>query len=297
MRARRESFAQRSGLVRLQKFLSDAGVASRRHAEDYIREGRELVNGAVVDELPAFVDPAKDKVIFNGQLVRVEPPCYVMMHKPRGVVCSDRDPEGRRRAADLLPSGLPRLFTVGRLDTDGSGLLLLTNDGELAARITHPSFGLAKVYRAEVRGEARDNLPAVLKKGVYLAEGRASASDVVILDRSRERSALQITLREGRNRQVRRMLVRVGHPVRRLQRVAIGPLKLGDLALGQCRRLSHKEVLALQRATDEAAANPPPRPTRRRRPAGEVAAREAGSRPRAGADSHGRPARKRRIVS
>lgn len=231
--------------MRLQKFLADAGVTSRRHAEQYILEGRVLVNDEIVDTLPAFVSPATDVVRFNGAIVRPQAHRYYLMHKPKGVVCTQRDPAGRPRAVDLLPAGVGRLFPVGRLDVDSTGLLLLTNDGELATRVSHPRYGLAKVYRVEVRGEVPVDLPQKLRKGVYLSEGRARASEVEIVHRSRQRSVLEITLREGRNRQIRRMLSRLGHKVRTLKRIRIGPLKLFRLAPGACRPLTHKELDAL----------------------------------------------------
>ena len=231
--------------VRLHKFLADAGVASRRHAERYILEGRVLVNDEIIDTLPAFVNPARDVVRFNGAIVRPQAHRYYLMHKPKGVVCTQRDPAGRPRAVDLLPDGVGRLFPVGRLDVDSTGLLLLTNDGELATRVSHPRYGLAKVYRVEVRGEVPTDLPQTLRRGVYLSDGRASASEVEIVHRSRQRSVLEITLREGRNRQIRRMLSRCGHPVKTLKRVRIGPLKLYRLAPGACRPLTHRELDAL----------------------------------------------------
>lgn len=239
--------------VRLQRFLSDAGVASRRRAEELILEGRVLVNDRVVDTLPAFVDPEHDRVVVDGAVVRPEPLEYYILHKPPGVVCTDRDPGGRTRAIDLLPRRRARLFIVGRLDADSSGLLLLTNDGELAQRIAHPRFGVPKVYRAEVRGRVPEDLPQRMLRGVWLSEGKARASQVRVVHRGRERSTLEITLREGRNRQVRRMLARLGYPVRRLKRVAIGPLRLRGLAPGAWRPLTSEEVSALRRAVQHAA--------------------------------------------
>jgi 23S rRNA pseudouridine2605 synthase len=236
--------------VRLQKLLSDAGVASRRRAEELILEGRVLVNDAIVDVLPALVDPERDRVIVDGVLVRVRRPEYFIVHKPKGVVCTNRDPAGRLRAIDLLPDLPVRLFPVGRLDAESTGLLLMTNDGELAERITHPRFGFPKTYHAEVCGRVPDDLPARMKAGVHLAEGKARASDVQIVHASRDRSALRITLREGRNRQVRRMLARLGHPVRSLKRVQIGPLSLKGLPVGAARRLTTGELAALRAELD-----------------------------------------------
>jgi 23S rRNA pseudouridine2605 synthase len=241
-----------TGKVRLQRYLADAGVASRRHAEELILEGGVMVNNAVVDTLPAFVDPEKDVVFARGVRVRPQRPEYFLVHKPRGVVCTDRDPEGRTRAIDLLPPTKGKLFVVGRLDAECEGLLLLTNDGELATRITHPSYGVPKTYRVEVRGLAEADLPARLRKGVWLAEGKARATDVKIIHADRQHSMLEVIVTEGRNREIRRMLARLGHPVRRLKRIEIGPLSLSGLPRGAARRLTDAELNRLR----EALANP-----------------------------------------
>lgn len=238
--------------VRLQKFLSDAGVASRRHAEELILEGRVMVNDRVVDELPAFVDPRNDRVHVHGNLVRVQKLVYWIVHKPKGVVCTNRDPEGRTRAVDLLPPDAPRMFAVGRLDADSTGLLLMTNDGELAERLTHPRYGIPKQYRAEVKGKLAGDVAKPLRSGVHLAEGKAAATEVEVKHKSYDRSVLMVTLREGRNRQVRRMLARLGYKVKTLKRVRLGPLELRSLPVGAARELSRKEIEALRTAADEA---------------------------------------------
>lgn len=242
----------RAARVRLQRFLSDAGIASRRRAEELIAAGRVLVNDVVVERLPAFIDPEHDRVVVDGAPVRIQAPEYFVLHKPKGVVCTNRDPAGRRRVVDLLPPTRARLNVVGRLDVDSTGLLLLTNDGELANQIAHPRAGVPKVYRVEVRGQVPRELPARMKAGVYLAEGKATASEVKIVHRSRQSSVLQVTLREGRNRQVRRMLARLGHPVKKLKRVQIGPLCVRGLPVGACRRLTARELKDLRRAVAEA---------------------------------------------
>jgi 23S rRNA pseudouridine2605 synthase len=272
----------------LQKFLSDAGVASRRRAEELILEGRVLVNDAVVDELPAFLDPDVDRVIVDGVEVRPQRLEYFLVHKPKGVVCTNRDKEGRMRAVDLLPDLPVRLFPVGRLDAESTGLLLMTNDGELAERLTHPRYGVPKTYRAEVRGKVDRQLPATMKAGVYLAEGKASASEVEIVHAAHDRSVLMITLREGRNRQVRRMLARLGHPVKKLKRVQIGTLSIRRLPVGASRRLSTRELETLRREvekTEEAA----PRKRRQRKPR-KRARKKAGA--ATTADTHGSPGRR-----
>ncbi|MBI5863191.1 MAG: rRNA pseudouridine synthase [Planctomycetes bacterium] len=263
--------------MRIQKFLSDAGVASRRRAEELITDGRVLINGQVVVELPAFVDPQHDRVVVDGDLVAIRPTEHWLLHKPKGVVCTTRDPSGRRRAVDFLPPEAGRLFPVGRLDAEASGLLLLTNDGELAEQIAHPRYGVIKVYRAEVRGQVPQDLPAVLRKGVYLSDGRARAERVEVLHRSRDLSTLEITLHEAGNRQIRRMMARLGFPVKKLIRVRVGPLELKGLPAGAARLLNPLEVDQLRRdletqrretdaADREARQNRPPRrPHQRRR--------------------------------
>ncbi|MEW6251945.1 MAG: pseudouridine synthase, partial [Planctomycetota bacterium] len=227
--------------VRLQKFLSDAGVASRRRAEELIEEGHVLVNNEVVSALPAFVDPRQDRVVVDGVAVRLQKLEYWMVHKPKGFVSTNRDPAGRRRVIDLLPERAARLFPVGRLDVDSTGLLLLTNDGELSERLTHPRYGLPRVYHVEVRGRVPHDIVGRLRGGVHLAEGKARATQVELLHAGSDASVLLVTLREGRNRQVRRMLARLGYPVKKLKRVEFGPLNLKGLPLGAARQLSPRE--------------------------------------------------------
>lgn len=253
----------RTPRMRLQKFLSDAGIASRRHAEQMVLEGRVLINDRVVESLPAFVDPARDVVVVDGAPVHIRAAQYWLIHKPKGVVCTNSDPDGRPRAIDLLPPLDARLFPVGRLDADSSGLLLMTNDGELAQQVTHPRFGIPKVYRAEVRGIVEPAVVHKLKDGVWLSEGRAQASSVRIIHTERQATMLEITLREGRNRQVRRMLARLGHPVRKLKRIQIGSLSLKGLPLGGARLCSEREIADLKA---ELAAAAETAGTHRRRP-------------------------------
>jgi 23S rRNA pseudouridine2605 synthase len=242
--------------VRIQRLLADAGVASRRACEALVEEGAVTVNGKVVQSLPCFVDPESDDIRVNG--ARIERPRrhhYVMLFKPKGYVCTASDPEGRKRAIDLVqhPSAA-RLFTVGRLDLDSSGLLLLTDDGELANRLTHPRYGVHKGYDVTVRGRLDDETIEKIRKGLYLVDrrtgeaSRTAESDLAILKRDRDRTRLYIALREGRNRQIRRVMDRVGHQVKKLRRVQMGPLKLKGLAVGEWRELTPGELGALRRA-------------------------------------------------
>jgi 23S rRNA pseudouridine2605 synthase len=233
--------------MRLQKFLAHAGVASRRAAEDLIVRGKVRVNGKVVRELGTIVS-TDDRVDVSGTPVRVQTEtAYVVMHKPVNVMTTMRDPQGRRTVADLLPKGLPRVVPVGRLDYDTSGVLLFTNDGELANMLTHPRFGVEKTYRAIVKGRLLPEDIKRLQSGVMLEEFRASGARVKVVATRRDTSALDITIHEGKNRQVRRMFEAVGHPVVALARLRFGPLRLGDLPPGQTRPLTEKELAALRK--------------------------------------------------
>lgn len=232
--------------MRLQKFLAHGGVASRRAAEELIVRGKVRVNGKIVRELGTLVG-AGDRVDVSGTPVRLNAePTYVLMHKPAGVMTTMRDPQGRRTVADLLPKGSPRIVPVGRLDYDTSGVLLLTNDGELANVLTHPRFGVEKTYRAIVKGRLLPEDIHRIQSGVLLDEFRAAGARVKVVATRRDTSVLDITIHEGKNRQVRRMFEAVGHPVVALARLRFGPLKLGDLAPGRSRPLTEKELAALR---------------------------------------------------
>jgi pseudouridine synthase len=236
---------------RLQKYLARCGVASRRAAERLIADGVVRVNGALVREMGRQVDPDVDRIEVNGRPVLAPAAMvYLAVNKPPGVVTTASDPFGRPTVMSLVPR-IGRLYPVGRLDADSEGLLLMTNDGELANRVMHPRYGCEKEYRALVSVEPDEGLLDRLRDGVDLEDGPAAA-DVEREAGRRTPSAqtwLRLTLREGRKRQVRRMLAAVGLPVERLQRVRIGPLELGDLPLGASRPLSRSEVAALRAST------------------------------------------------
>jgi 23S rRNA pseudouridine2605 synthase len=229
--------------VRLQKVLAAAGIASRRASETLINEGRVEVNGRVVTEQGVRIDPESDVVRVDGS--RIPPPrrhVYVVFNKPRGVVTTMDDPEGRPTLADYLVGRKERLFHVGRLDTDTEGLLILTNDGDLAHKLAHPSYEVPKTYLVEVSGVVT---PATIKKlraGVTLEDGPLVPSSVKLVSTAKERSMVKITLHEGRNRVVRRTMEAVGHPVRRLSRTGIGPVRLGTLQVGELRDLTREEL-------------------------------------------------------
>jgi len=291
---------------RLQVVLAEAGVGSRRACEELIEAGRVRVNGETVTRLPVFVEPAKDAIELDGEPFVIKGRTgskrrfrYLAVHKPRHVISTTRDPEGRRSVVDLVEikgGQLPRLFPVGRLDAESTGLILLTNDGDLAEHLTHPRYGVPKRYLVSVRGVLGDEDMQRLRDGLYLADRRrgagahkARAESVrklgVEKDRARgDRTRLSITLREGRNREIRRMLARLGFKVRRLKRVAIGPLELKGVPVGGWRDLTASEVRQLRDAARAAEADakrgdaenktpaarrPSPPRSRRRRDAGE----------------------------
>lgn len=242
--------------MRLQKFLARAGVASRRGSEDLMSAGRVRVNGVVVGELGAKVDPAVDTVTVDGMPVTLAgKPVYLALNKPRGFVTTMSDPQGRPTVATLVPAREhPGLFPVGRLDFDTSGLLLFTTDGELSHRLLHPRWHVEKIYRAEVDGAIRDADLERLRTGVQLDDGMTAPARVHAI-RVGATSYCEIAIREGRKRQVRRMFSAVGHPVLTLERIAFGPIALGSLAAREWRYLSEEEIGALKSAVDRPAAD------------------------------------------
>lgn len=291
-----QEFTDASRGERLQRVLADAGVASRRACEELIASGQVTVNGKPVTALPAWVDVNRDRIAVDGRPVRIKKSMaegarkvYVMLHKPRRVITTTNDPEGRVSVTEIveIERQFPelkgtRLFPVGRLDADSSGLLLLTNDGELTNRLTHPRYGVPKQYHVLIRGDLTSDDVEKLRKGVILAHShggpdeedsrskrggndgeearprhvrvkKAKMEDVRIIGRQRDqaqgdRTQISVTLREGQNREIRRMLARLGYNVRRLRRVAIGPLKLGKLEVGSWRMLLPNEIRALRKA-------------------------------------------------
>jgi pseudouridine synthase len=241
-------------LLRLQKILSGAGVASRRAAERLMAEGRVSVNGAVVRELGTRADPEADDIRVDGRSIgQPGRRLYLLLNKPRGYVTTRSDPEGRPTVLDLLPDVRDYVFPVGRLDYDSEGLLLLTNDGDLAASLTHPSHEVPREYHARVRGIPDHHALDRLSGGITLDGRRTARAEVALLERglgqSGDQALVSLTLHEGRTRQVRRMLEAVGHPVVRLRRVRIGPISDPELPLGRYRHLAREEVAALRRAS------------------------------------------------
>ena len=236
--------------IRLQRALAAAGIGSRRACEALIEEGRVAVNGQPVLKQGLRIDPGRDSVTVDGTPVPTRADLrYVVVNKPAGMVSTMTDPEGRPCVGDIVRDHSTRFFHVGRLDSETEGLLLLTNDGDLAQRMQHPSFGLPKVYLAEVAGVPARDVGRRLKEGVDLEDGPARADHFRVVDRVGNSTLLEVTVHEGRNRMVRRLLAAVGLPVQRLVRTQVGPIRLGELRPGRTRVLSAAEVQGLYAAT------------------------------------------------
>ncbi|NBQ14034.1 MAG: pseudouridine synthase [Proteobacteria bacterium] len=298
--------------LRIQKVLADAGMGSRRNCETAVEEGRVTVNGHRIDGLPAWVNAAEDDIRMDGRRIKpTERDVYVMLFKPKGYLSTNSDPEGRALAVDLVqhPSHA-RLFPVGRLDAESSGLLLMTNDGALANRLTHPRFEMAKGYEVMVNGRVNDEDVERLERGIFVpgkqaGEGARAGGKLVILKRDTGRTLLYMELRESRNRDIRNVLAALGHPIKKLRRVRMGPLQLKSLQAGEWRELTPKELAVLR---EHAFATPQERAARRDEPVAtprkprlrdtstERAPRRASAAPvvRKAASSTGRPVRTRR---
>ncbi|MHB8341442.1 MAG: pseudouridine synthase [Mycobacteriales bacterium] len=246
-----ETPSAESQKVRLQKVLADAGVGSRRHCEELIAAGRVSVDGVPVLRQGVRVDPEQALVRVDGErVVTQQALVYLALNKPRGMVSTMADDRGRTSLADVVAGRSTRLFHVGRLDADSEGLLLLTNDGELAHRLTHPSYHVPKTYLAEVEGTPRRQALQQLRRGVDLADGPVSVDQVRVEATLGTHSMIEITVHEGRQHLVRRLLDTVGHPVVRLVRLQVGPITLGALRPGKTRRLSPQEVRELYRLVE-----------------------------------------------
>jgi pseudouridine synthase len=234
---------------RLQKVLAAAGIASRRRCEELILEGTVRVNGRVVDTLPAFVDPEKDIITVDGRKISAVRKVYFLLNKPKGVICTNSDPQGRKKAIDIVRVR-ERIFCVGRLDIESTGIIILTNDNELANRLTHPRYGLAKTYIVDVKGQIGGEQIEKLKRGVWLAEGKTGRAAIKILKRRRKESLVEVTIKEGLNREVRRMFAKMGLPVRSLTRTRIGKINARGLGIGKFRALTKVEVEYLKKTTN-----------------------------------------------
>jgi 23S rRNA pseudouridine2605 synthase len=235
--------------LRLQRVLASAGFGSRRQCEELIEEGRVDVNGEVVTKLGTTVTPANDKIRVDGVTLKSQRLVYFAVNKPVGFVTTNRDPQGRPRVVDLVPPN-ERVFPVGRLDLSSEGLILLTNDGELAQRLTHPKFGIRKIYRVTVAGKVDHEAMKKMRNGIYIAEGLVKVEGVRLIKAKARATDLEIVLSEGKNREIRRILARLGHKVMTLQRIAVGPVRLGDVPPGSYRILGREDVEKLYRAVE-----------------------------------------------
>ncbi len=236
--------------IRLQKIIADAGIASRREAEKLIMEGQVMVNGRLITELGFKADPVTDAIKVRGKLIKkTENIVYIAFNKPKMVMCTTNDPEGRQTIYDIIGNKMKeRVFPVGRLDYHSEGLILLTNDGEMAFRLTHPKYKVEKVYEVKVKDLPAEEKLDKLRKGIYLEDGKTMPCEISFLKNTKENSWFKVILKEGKKQQIRRMFMRIGHPVMKLKRVAIGPLNLGKLPQGAFRNLTEKEVSLLKKA-------------------------------------------------
>lgn len=253
-------------MVRLQKVLAEAGVASRRHSEAIILEGRVSVDGQTVTELGLKVDPSIQKIQVDGQPIHAERKVYYLVNKPVGFLSTNDDPAGRERVIDLLPKTRERLYPVGRLDEASQGLMLVTNDGPLANKLLHPRYGVPKVYRVQVAGHPERAALDTLRTGQEFSDGKFHVEAFKVMKTQGDSTFLEIVLKEGHNREIRRLFARIGHKVLKLQRVAFGPLRIGRLELGEFRHLTTfevrqlKQVAAGQKAIGEAPLDKPDQP-------------------------------------
>jgi 23S rRNA pseudouridine2605 synthase len=232
-------------MVRLQKFLAEAGIASRRASEQIILAGKVTVNGEVIRQLGTKVDPLHDRVTVDGKLVRAKRKLYVALHKPVGCVCSRKDEFERPTIYELLPKEWSEIYSVGRLDYDTEGLIFLTNDGQFALRLTHPRYEIRKTYVATVEGRVEPEMLERFKRGIFHEGEKLKVQRARLISASLSRSAVELDLTEGKNREVRRLFESQGLNVKRLQRVQIGKIKLGELKPGKWRTLTESEIKSL----------------------------------------------------
>lgn len=231
--------------MRLQKFLASCGLGSRRACEEFIKDGRVTIDGEIAT-LGATINPKAQRVHVDGEHIRPEPRRYFLLNKPRGVLCTNHDPAGRPRVIDLFPEDSPRLFPVGRLDEDSEGLLIVTNDGDFSHLLAHPRHRIYRKYLVQVAGDPPRETLEQLKKGFFFAEGKFKVHDLRPIKRQGQSTFLEVTLTEGQNREIRRLMARIGHKVMSLQRVAFGPIHLGRVKVGKYRQLRDDEIEKLE---------------------------------------------------
>jgi 23S rRNA pseudouridine2605 synthase len=232
--------------VRLQVLLARCGLGSRRACEDFITTGRVSIDGEIVTQLGAKVDATKQKVEVDGESIRPDRAVCYMVNKPKGMLCTNNDPGGRARVVDLFPTSAGRLFPIGRLDENSVGLLLVTNDGDLGHQLAHPRFKVPKIYEVQVAGRPTREIMQQLRQGMYFSDGRFKVDNAKVTGTRGKSTILEVTLSEGRNREIRRLFSRVGHKVMKLERVAFGPLRLRGVTVGKFRPLSREEMKLLR---------------------------------------------------
>lgn len=265
--------------VRIQKLLASAGIDSRRKCEEYITAGRVTVDGEVVTDLGRRVDPAAHDVRLDGERLRRQKKRHYLLNKPAGYLCTNYDRAGRKLAVDLIPSAGTRLFSVGRLDEASQGLLIVTNDGELAEQLAHPRYQVPRVYRVQVAGIPTPQTLAELRKGIHFTEGKFGLKRTKRLKTHGNSTFLEVELSRGQNREIRRLFARVGHKVMWLQRIAFGPLRLGDLPVGHYRPLSAEEIRSLQAFARDAERTTKQTPRARSRASAKAASRQTSAAP------------------
>lgn len=282
--------------VRLQKYLASAGLGSRRHCEEYILTGRVSIDGKQIHDLGTKVVPGRQKVLVDGELLKIQAKRYYLLNKPAGCVCTNSDPAGRQLAVDLVPNDGTRLFTVGRLDASSEGLLLVTNDGELANRLAHPRHQVVRTYRVQVAGLVSRGTLLAMKKGIHFAEGRFGVREARKTKSKGRSSFLELTLTQGRNREIRRLLAKLGHKVIHLERISFGSLNLGRIPRGSYRTLRAIELKALRALLDPEDAGTSRRRGSGRKPQTRDAPRKQTGNQRTGTKKSGtkRPAEKRK---
>ncbi|MCA8992287.1 MAG: pseudouridine synthase [Planctomycetaceae bacterium] len=243
--------------IRLQRYLAACGLGSRRQCEELITTGRIGIDGETVTVLGTRIDPQTQKVTYDGDPLKMERKKYYMLNKPSGFICTNRDPQGRPRVVDLFPDFGPRLFTIGRLDENTTGLLLVTNDGDLAQRLAHPKYRIYRRYRAQVAGYPSKQTLDSLKEGFYFTEGKFRVHDVRVSKKVGRSCWVEITMGEGQNREIRRLFARVGHKVMKLERIGFGPLRLGRLPAGQFRDITRDELAQVHSILQRNMSEPP----------------------------------------
>ncbi len=259
-----EEDSEQNPQIRLQKFLASAGLGSRRNCEEFILDGRVTVDGETLTDLGVRVDPRTQVIQLDGERIRPQRKRYYLLNKPPGYVCTNHDPQGRPRAIDLVPQDETRLFTVGRLDENSRGLIVVTNDGELAHRMAHPRFSVPRRYQVHVAGNPTQETFNQLREGIHFSEGKFTFSKVHRIRTQGKSTVLEVELHQGRNRELRRMLARVGHKVMSLERVTFGPLNLGRLTIGKYRPLRTDELAELRELADDSQKTKNRRPTRKK---------------------------------